>query len=84
MVEEAEAREEGEISESEEQIKYRLEKEEKWLEWCSEALDEEQDILKRLDRLQNTSLNLPKEKVSALYLDIDNLFLKCSTATLTL
>ncbi|VAH27010.1 unnamed protein product [Triticum turgidum subsp. durum] len=63
VVEEAEAREEGEISESEEQIKYRLEKEEKWLEWCSEALDEEQDILKRLDRLQNTSLNLPKEKV---------------------
>ena len=83
-MEEAEAREEGEISESEEQIKYRLEKEEKWLEWCSEALDEEQDILKRLDRLQNTSLNLPKEKVSALYPDIDNLFLKGSTATLTL
>lgn len=63
VVEEAEAREEGEISESEEQIKYRLEKEEKWQEWCSEALDDEQDILKRLDRLQNTSVNLPKEKV---------------------
>ncbi|KAL6657430.1 hypothetical protein ACP70R_005210 [Stipagrostis hirtigluma subsp. patula] len=60
---EAEAREEGEISESEAETKYRLDKEEKWLEWCSEVLDEEQETLKRLDRLQNTSLNLPKEKV---------------------
>ncbi|KAL5197031.1 hypothetical protein ABZP36_000543 [Zizania latifolia] len=60
---EAEAREEGEISESEAETKYRQDKEEKWLEWCSEVLDDEQDILKRLDRLQNTSVNLPKEKV---------------------
>lgn len=60
---EPEAREEGEISESEAETKYRLDKEEKWLEWCSEVLDDEQDILKRLDRLQNTSVNLPKEKV---------------------
>ncbi|KAG2638859.1 protein CHROMATIN REMODELING 5-like isoform X2 [Panicum virgatum] len=60
---EAEAREEGEISESEAETKYRLDKEEKWLEWCSEVLDEEQETLKRLDRLQNTSVNLPKEKV---------------------
>ena len=62
---EAEAREEGEISESEAETKYRLDKEEKWLEWCSEVLDEEQETLKRLDRLQNTSVNLPKEKVFA-------------------
>ncbi|ONM60426.1 Protein CHROMATIN REMODELING 5 [Zea mays] len=60
---EAEAREEGEISESEAETKYRLDKEEKWLEWCSEVLNEEQETLKRLDRLQNTSVNLPKEKV---------------------
>ncbi|CAL5085232.1 unnamed protein product [Urochloa decumbens] len=60
---EAEAREEGEISESEAETKYRLDKEEKWLEWCSEVLDEEQETLKRLDRLQNTSVNFPKEKV---------------------
>ncbi|CAN6176516.1 unnamed protein product [Urochloa humidicola] len=60
---EPEAREEGEISESEAETKYRLDKEEKWLEWCSEVLDEEQETLKRLDRLQNTSVNLPKEKV---------------------
>ncbi|GJN33329.1 hypothetical protein PR202_gb21917 [Eleusine coracana subsp. coracana] len=53
---EAEAREEGEISESEAETKYRLDKEEKWLEWCSEVLDEEQETLKRLDRLQNTSV----------------------------
>ncbi|CAD6216803.1 unnamed protein product [Miscanthus lutarioriparius] len=63
VIVEAEAREEGEISESEAETKYRLDKEEKWLEWCSEVLDEEQDTLKRLDRLQNTSVNLPKEKV---------------------
>jgi chromodomain-helicase-DNA-binding protein 1 len=66
---EAEAREEGEISESEAETKYRLDKEEKWLEWCSEVLDEEQETLKRLDRLQNTSVNLPKEKVPILYVD---------------
>uniref|UniRef100_A0A0D9X2H3 Protein CHROMATIN REMODELING 5 n=1 Tax=Leersia perrieri TaxID=77586 RepID=A0A0D9X2H3_9ORYZ len=60
---EAEAREEGEISESEAETKYRQDKEEKWWEWCSEVLDDEQEILKRLDRLQNTSVNLPKEKV---------------------
>ncbi|KAF0907372.1 hypothetical protein E2562_015866 [Oryza meyeriana var. granulata] len=60
---EAEAREEGEISESEAETKYRQDKEEKWLEWCSEVLDDEQEILKRLNRLQNTSVNLPKEKV---------------------
>ncbi|CAN6200133.1 unnamed protein product [Urochloa humidicola] len=60
---EPEAREEGEISESEAETKYRLDKEEKWLEWCFEVLDEEQETLKRLDRLQNTSVNLPKEKV---------------------
>ncbi|ONM25936.1 Protein CHROMATIN REMODELING 5 [Zea mays] len=63
VIVEAEAREEGEISESEAETRYRQDKEEKWLEWCSEVLDEEQETLKRLDRLQNTSVNLPKEKV---------------------
>jgi len=75
VIVEAEAREEGEISESEAETKYRLDKEEKWLEWCSEVLDEEQDTLKRLDRLQNTSVNLPKEKVSAF--SVDNIFSNC-------
>lgn len=72
---EPEAREEGEISESEAETKYRQDKEEKWLEWCSEVLDDEQEILKRLDRLQNTSVNLPKEKVSAL--SVKCLLLRC-------
>jgi chromodomain-helicase-DNA-binding protein 1 len=71
---EAEAREEGEISESEAETKYRLDKEEKWLEWCSEVLDEEQETLKRLDRLQNTSVNLPKEKVCTLYVELWTLY----------
>jgi chromodomain-helicase-DNA-binding protein 1 len=75
VIVEAEAREEGEISESEAETKYRLDKEEKWLEWCSEVLDEEQDTLKRLDRLQNTSVNLPKEKVSAF--SVGNIFSNC-------
>jgi len=74
---EAEAREEGEISESEAETKYRLDKEEKWLEWCSEVLDEEQETLKRLDRLQNTSVNLPKEKVFAF--SVVSIFLNCSS-----
>jgi chromodomain-helicase-DNA-binding protein 1 len=72
VIVEAEAREEGEISESEAETRYRQDKEEKWLEWCSEVLDEEQETLKRLDRLQNTSVNLPKEKVSAF--SVDNIF----------
>lgn len=73
---EVEAREEGEISESEAETKYRLDKEEKWLEWCSEVLDEEQETLKRLDRLQNTSVNLPKEKV--LSFSVDSITFNCS------
>lgn len=73
---EAEAREEGEISESEAETKYRLDKEEKWLEWCSEVLDEEQETLKRLDRLQNTSVNLPKEKVISF--SVDSISFNCS------
>lgn len=72
VIVEAEAREEGEISESEAETRYRQDKEEKWLEWCSEVLDEEQETLKRLDRLQNTSVNLPKEKVFAF--SVDNIF----------
>ncbi|XP_010907831.1 protein CHROMATIN REMODELING 5 isoform X1 [Elaeis guineensis] len=57
-------KEEGEISESE-QERYQQFKEEKWMEWCADVMDEEEQTLKRLQRLQTTSLDLPKEKVLA-------------------
>ncbi|KAJ0978034.1 hypothetical protein J5N97_013508 [Dioscorea zingiberensis] len=56
-------KEEGEISESEEQERYQQFKEEKWMEWCAEVMEEEEQTLNRLERLQTTSLDLPKEKV---------------------
>ncbi|EHA8587062.1 hypothetical protein COCNU_scaffold001363G000010 [Cocos nucifera] len=57
-------KEEGEISESE-QERYQQFKEEKWMEWCADVMEEEEQTLKRLQRLQTTSLDLPKEKVLA-------------------
>ncbi|XP_020273796.1 protein CHROMATIN REMODELING 5-like isoform X3 [Asparagus officinalis] len=57
-------KEEGEISESE-QENYEQYKEEKWMEWCADVMEEEQMTLTRLERLQTTSLELPKEKVLA-------------------
>ncbi|XP_078441863.1 chromatin remodeling 5 [Wolffia australiana] len=59
---EAQAKEEGELSESE-QERYQQFKEEKWMEWCSDVMESEQQTLKRLERLQSTSLVLPREKV---------------------
>lgn len=56
-------KEEGEISESEEQERYQQFKEEKWMEWCADVMEEEEQTLNRLERLQTTSLDLPKEKV---------------------
>ncbi|KAK8958001.1 CHD3-type chromatin-remodeling factor PICKLE [Platanthera zijinensis] len=58
------AKEEGELSESE-QERYQQFKEEKWMEWCADVMEEEVQTLRRLERLQTTSLNLPKEKVLA-------------------
>ncbi|XP_042385172.1 protein CHROMATIN REMODELING 5-like [Zingiber officinale] len=59
---EPQAKEEGEISDSE-QERYQQLKEEKWMEWCADVMEEEEQTLKRLQRLQATSIDLPKEKV---------------------
>lgn len=55
-------KEEGEMSDDEEV--YEQFKEVKWMEWCQDVMVEEMKTLKRLHRLQTTSANLPKEKVS--------------------
>ncbi|XP_011622955.1 protein CHROMATIN REMODELING 5 [Amborella trichopoda] len=63
-------KEEGEISESEEpdrykQYKEKLDKEtkeEKWREWCAEIMSDEIRTLRRLEKLQTTSVDLPKEE----------------------
>ncbi|KAK9154723.1 hypothetical protein Sjap_002203 [Stephania japonica] len=54
------AKEEGEMSDTE---LYQQFKEEKWSEWCADVMSEEEKTLKRLERLQHTSADLPKEKV---------------------
>lgn len=59
---EPQVKEEGEISDSE-QERYQQLKEEKWMEWCADVMEEEEQTLKRLQRLQTTSIDLPKEKV---------------------
>ncbi|URE26387.1 DUF4208 domain containing protein [Musa troglodytarum] len=59
---EPQVKEEGEISDSE-QERYQKLKEEKWMEWCADVMEEEEQTLKRLQRLQTTSIDLPKEKV---------------------
>ncbi|MQL97738.1 hypothetical protein Taro_030434 [Colocasia esculenta] len=59
---EPQVKEEGELSESE-QERYQQFKEEKWMEWCSDVMEVEEQTLKRLERLQTTSVALPKEKV---------------------
>ncbi|XP_068661626.1 protein CHROMATIN REMODELING 5-like isoform X2 [Aristolochia californica] len=59
---ESQAKEEGEISESE-QDRYQQFKEEKWREWCSGVMSDKMKTLKRLQKLQTTSEDLPKEEV---------------------
>uniref|UniRef100_A0A6P3YYV6 protein CHROMATIN REMODELING 5 isoform X1 n=1 Tax=Ziziphus jujuba TaxID=326968 RepID=A0A6P3YYV6_ZIZJJ len=54
-------KEEGEMSDNEEV--YEKFKEEKWMEWCEDVMVDEIKTLGRLQRLQTTSANLPKEKV---------------------
>jgi chromodomain-helicase-DNA-binding protein 1 len=56
-------KEEGEISDSEPEARYHQNKEDKWREWCADVMADEEDTLKRLERLQTTSVDLPKEKV---------------------
>ncbi|KAG9142953.1 hypothetical protein Leryth_006227 [Lithospermum erythrorhizon] len=54
-------KEEGEMSDDEEV--YEQFKEVKWMEWCEDVMSEEQNTLTRLQKLQSTSADLPKEKV---------------------
>lgn len=54
-------KEEGEMSDNEEV--YEQFKEVKWREWCEDVMIDEEKTLKRLQRLQTTSADLPKEKV---------------------
>ncbi|KAG7583704.1 Helicase superfamily 1/2 ATP-binding domain [Arabidopsis suecica] len=54
-------KEEGEMSDDGEV--YEQFKEQKWMEWCEDVLADEIKTLGRLQRLQTTSADLPKEKV---------------------
>jgi chromodomain-helicase-DNA-binding protein 1 len=54
-------KEEGEMSDNEEV--YEQFKEVKWMEWCADVMVDEMKTLKRLQRLQTTSADLPKDKV---------------------
>ncbi|KAJ4969882.1 hypothetical protein NE237_002981 [Protea cynaroides] len=53
-------KEEGEMSDTE---LYQQFKEEKWMEWCADVMEDEVRTLKSLEKLQYTSSDLPKEKV---------------------
>ncbi|XP_017982665.1 PREDICTED: protein CHROMATIN REMODELING 5 isoform X1 [Theobroma cacao] len=54
-------KEEGEMSDNEEV--YEQFKEVKWMEWCEDVMIDEIKTLRRLQRLQTTSADLPKDKV---------------------
>lgn len=54
-------KEEGEMSDNEEV--YEKFKEEKWMEWCEDVMVDQLKTLGRLQRLQTTSADLPKDKV---------------------
>ncbi|KAK4482440.1 hypothetical protein RD792_009597 [Penstemon davidsonii] len=54
-------KEEGEMSDNE--GVYEQFKEVKWMEWCEDVMAYEEKTLKRLQKLQSTSADLPKEKV---------------------
>lgn len=58
-------KEEGEMSDTEEV--YEQFKEVKWREWCEDVMIDEKKTLKRLQKLQTTSADLPKEKVHFLH-----------------
>lgn len=61
-------KEEGEMSDNEEV--YEQFKEVKWREWCEDVMVDEVKTLKRLQKLQSTSADLPKEKVSLIIISI--------------
>ncbi|KAH9602190.1 hypothetical protein KSS87_018457 [Heliosperma pusillum] len=54
-------KEEGEMSDNEEVSKQF--KEVKWMEWCQDVMADEKKTFERLQKLQTTSADLPKEKV---------------------
>ncbi|GAB4856000.1 Protein CHROMATIN REMODELING 5 [Ancistrocladus abbreviatus] len=54
-------KEEGEMSDNEEV--YEQFKEVKWMEWCEDVMASEEKTLRRLQKLQTISADLPKEKV---------------------
>ncbi|PHU01785.1 Protein CHROMATIN REMODELING 5 [Capsicum chinense] len=56
-------KEEGEMSDNEEV--YEQFKEVKWMEWCEDVMVDEEKTLMRLEKLQSTSDDLPKDKVIA-------------------
>lgn len=58
-------KEEGEMSDTEEV--YEQFKEVKWREWCEDVMVNEKRTLTRLNRLQTTSDDLPKETVRLKY-----------------
>ncbi|KAJ7558758.1 hypothetical protein O6H91_04G054500 [Diphasiastrum complanatum] len=70
---ESEGKEEGEISDAEgsgqpqgvmkKETLDKETKEEKWLEWCAIVMEDQIRTLKRLQKLQTTSVDLPKEEV---------------------
>lgn len=64
-VEQPLTKEEGEMSDNEEV--YEQFKEVKWMEWCEDVMADEIRTLQRLQRLQATSDNLPKEKVASVF-----------------
>lgn len=57
-------KEEGEMSDNEEV--YEQFKEVKWMEWCEDVMVDEEKTLMRLEKLQSTSDDLPKDKVNLL------------------
>ena len=63
-------KEEGEMSDDEEV--YEQFKEVKWMEWCEDVMMDEERTLKRLQKLQTTSANLPKEKVDTIAFTVLN------------
>lgn len=64
-VEQPLSKEEGEMSDNEEV--YEQFKEVKWMEWCEDVMVGEIKTLQRLQKLQATSDNLPKEKVTSVF-----------------
>ena len=67
---EASAKEEGEISDTEEpRYREKLDqkaREERWREWCETNMQDNMHTLRKLEKLQRTSSDLPKDEVSSI------------------